>query len=68
MTFASSDRIRHLTDLCGLAGALLFFTGDIPRPARAIFVGGSDNLSIALFFFVSLITTWNAPTVTSASR
>lgn len=39
----------------------------IPAPLGAIVVGGSDNLSIALFFFVSLITTWNASTVASAS-
>lgn len=32
----------------------------LPAPLGAIFVGGSDNLSIALFFFVSLFTTWNA--------
>jgi hypothetical protein len=32
----------------------------IPAPLGAILTGGSANLSIALFFFVSLITTWNA--------
>lgn len=31
----------------------------IPAPFGAILSGGSTNLSIALFFFVSLATTWN---------
>lgn len=30
----------------------------IPAPFGSIFVGGSDNLSIALFFLVSLLSTW----------
>ncbi len=31
----------------------------IPAPLGAIFVGGSDNLSIAAFFLISLLATWN---------
>ncbi|HET9801911.1 MAG TPA: DUF6796 family protein [Candidatus Acidoferrum sp.] len=31
----------------------------IPAPLGAIFVGGSENLSIALFFLISLLSTWN---------
>ena len=33
-------------------------TNRIPAPLGAIISGGSTNLSIALFFLVSLITTW----------
>jgi hypothetical protein len=32
----------------------------IPAPFGAIFVGGSANLAIALFFLVSILTTWKA--------
>lgn len=33
----------------------------IPAPLGAIFVGGSENLSMALFFLISILTTWRAP-------
>lgn len=36
------------------------FAPRIPAPLGAVIVGGSANLSIALFFFICLITTWNA--------
>jgi hypothetical protein len=31
----------------------------VPAPLGAILVGGSTNLSIAIFFLVSVATTWN---------
>ncbi len=41
----------------------------VPAPLGAVFVGGSDNLSIAAFFFVSLLTTWNTSVpISSAPR
>ncbi|HJZ63204.1 MAG TPA: DUF6796 family protein [Candidatus Acidoferrum sp.] len=33
----------------------------IPAPLGAIFFGGSTNLSIASFFLVCLLSTWNSP-------
>jgi len=33
----------------------------VPAPVGAILVGGSANLSIALFFLVSLLSTWRKP-------
>lgn len=52
--------------------ALLIFisplTEKIPAPLGAIFYGGSANLSIALFFFVSLFTTWNTAPLSPSSR
>lgn len=37
----------------------------IPAPLGAIFLGGSDNLSIAAFFLVSLLATWNTAAAAS---
>jgi hypothetical protein len=34
----------------------------VPSPLGAILVGGSTNLAIAAFFFISVITTWARPT------
>lgn len=31
----------------------------VPAPLGAVFVGGSANLSIAVFFLASVVTTWN---------
>jgi hypothetical protein len=30
----------------------------VPSPFGAVLVGGFTNLSIALFFFVSVVSTW----------
>jgi len=35
------------------------FADRVPAPLGAILVGGFTNLSIAIFFLVSLLTTWN---------
>jgi hypothetical protein len=36
----------------------------VPAPLGSILVGGSDNLSIALFFLISVYTTWSRPAPT----
>jgi hypothetical protein len=35
------------------------FADRVPAPLGAILVGGFTNLSIGIFFLVSLLTTWN---------
>jgi hypothetical protein len=43
----------------GLLSLLAPLAVQVPAPFGAILVGGFTNLSIATFFLVSLISTWN---------
>ena len=45
----------------GLLSLLAPLAGRIPAPLGAILAGGFTNLSIATFFLVSLVSTWNRP-------
>lgn len=45
----------------GLLSLLAPLASEIPSPLGAVFVGGFTNLSIALFFLVSTLSTWNRP-------
>ena len=45
----------------GVLSLLAPLAEQIPSPIGAVLLGGFTNLSIALFFLVSAISTWNAP-------
>jgi hypothetical protein len=45
----------------GLISLLAPVAAWTPAPVGAILVGGFTNLSIAVFFLVSVLSTWNAP-------
>ena len=47
----------------GLLSLLEPLASQVPAPLGAILVGGFTNLSIAVFFLVSLLSTWSAPDV-----
>jgi len=47
----------------GLLSLLESFASQVPYPVGAIVVGGFTNLSIAVFFLVSVLSTWNATEV-----
>jgi len=44
----------------GVLSLLAPLAEQVPSPLGAVLVGGFTNLSIALFFLVSVISTWNA--------
>jgi len=46
----------------GLLSLIAPLAERVPAPIGAILVGGFTNLSIATFFLVSLVSTWNRPT------
>jgi len=43
----------------GLLSLLEPLGSQVPAPLGAILVGGFTNLSIAVFFLVSVLSTWN---------
>jgi hypothetical protein len=43
----------------GLLSLLEPLASQVPAPLGAILVGGFTNLSIAVFFLVSVLSTWN---------
>ncbi len=47
----------------GLLSLLAPFAERVPEPVGAIVVGGFTNLSIAVFFLVSVLSTWKSPEV-----
>jgi hypothetical protein len=47
----------------GLLSLLEPLASQVPAPLGAILVGGFTNLSIAVFFLVSVLSTWNATEV-----
>jgi hypothetical protein len=47
----------------GLLSLLEPLASQVPAPLGAILVGGFTNLSIAFFFLVSVLSTWNATEV-----
>jgi len=56
------SRYPRWTALANFGVLSLFapFAQRVPSPLGAVLVGGFTNLSIALFFLVSVISTWNA--------
>ena len=45
----------------GILSVLAPLAGRVPAPLGAVLVGGFTNLSIALFFLVSVTSTWRRP-------
>jgi hypothetical protein len=47
----------------GLLSLLEPLASRVPSPLGAVLVGGFTNLSVAVFFLVSVLSTWNATEV-----